>query len=83
MTWYKNLKILSKLILGFVIVDVIMFIVGYLGIYNNNYINDEYTSMYDNHGAPLGNIAKASSSFQKIRLNVNAAVLFNENEDLF
>lgn len=68
MSWYSNMKIGTKLILGFMIVALIAGIVGVIGIYNLQQTNTKYTALYDDYGIPLGDIADASIKFQQARV---------------
>jgi methyl-accepting chemotaxis protein len=83
MAWYNNLKIISKMMLGFAIVDLILIFIACYGIEKLSTTDDNYSDMYTYHGAPLGNIAKASTEFQKLKLNATATILFhNDNKTL-
>ncbi len=53
MKWFYNLKISSKLIIGFVIVAMIAGVVGITGIINIKTIDSEDTELYKLNTVPL------------------------------
>ena len=48
MKWFNNMKVMSKLMLGFSIVAMITAIVGGVGLYNMSRINSMANDMYEN-----------------------------------
>lgn len=79
MNWYNNMKIGSKLIMGFVLVAAIAGIVGLVGIVNLQQTNKKYTALYNDFGVPLGDIADVSISFQQIRVGLRNLVLTTDS----
>lgn len=77
---FKNLKIGTKLLLGFIIVAAIAGAVGGVGIYNLYAMDKKYTALYENYGTPLGSIADASLDFQQIRVNLRDLLLVEDND---
>ncbi|MCB2306006.1 methyl-accepting chemotaxis protein [Clostridium estertheticum] len=47
MRFIKNLKIIQKLLLAFIIVSLFMFIIGFIGINNAKKMNNDITNMYN------------------------------------
>lgn len=75
MKWFNNMKISAKLISGFVVVALITAIVGFIGFYNMNQTDKKYTSLYQEYGVPLGDIANASINFHQIRVELRNIVI--------
>ncbi|MFA9465540.1 MAG: methyl-accepting chemotaxis protein [Velocimicrobium sp.] len=70
MKWYSNMKIGTKLIVGFVMVAVIAGIVGVVGIYSLNQMDSKYSKLYNDYGVPLGDIASVAQNYQLVRISV-------------
>jgi methyl-accepting chemotaxis protein len=68
----KNLKIAQKLIISFVIVIALAVIIGVVGIIGMLNLNTAQGAMYDSNTAPLGDLANAQQTFQRIRASVRA-----------
>lgn len=64
------MKIGKKLTSGFILVAIMAGIVGGIGVYSLNKTNKEYTSLYENYGVPMGDIGRAQSSFQELRVSM-------------
>ena len=67
MKWFYNMKVSTKILLGFLIVSFIAGIMGIQGISNINKINNLDTQLYENMTAPLGDVIDLSNSFNNIR----------------
>jgi len=72
----KNIKVRSKLLVGFIIVAAFAVIVGAIGIVNMGAIDNSYTSAIDTHAKPLENAALLLESIHSMRAEVRAAILF-------
>ncbi len=83
MNWFNNLKIRSKLILGFVITSIVTLILGIIAIINLASVDTEYSALYRNYGAVLGDLTKVSTSFQRIRVNGLYCVMFSDDPTIF
>jgi len=70
MNFFLNLKIRTKLMLGFVLVAVMAGIIGYMGIKSIYQINDADTKLYEKITVPTSELIFMSSNFQLIRVNV-------------
>lgn len=75
MKWYKNMKIGSKLILGFILVAIIAGAIGIVGIMNIYTIDEADTYLYEEMTVPLGDMIIIAESFQRMRGNVKDVIL--------
>lgn len=82
MSWYKNLKVGIKLIIGFITVAIIAAAIGVVGILNIQKIEEADTYLYESMTAPLGEMITLTDSFQTIRGNVRDLVLATSNEEI-
>ncbi|NLT97187.1 MAG: HAMP domain-containing protein, partial [Christensenellaceae bacterium] len=78
MKWFRNLKIGTKLVSGFLIVALIAAIIGIVGIVSLTTINDSYHIAYSDSVTALRNIEAISSSFQEIRANLFEMTMTDE-----
>lgn len=67
MRWFYNLKIATKLLIGFVLVATIAGVVGVVGIINLRNIDSNYTDLFNDYGKPLNSLGDAMSNFQRVR----------------
>lgn len=82
MNWFKNMKIRTKLLLGFGLVAIMSAIIGYLGIVKMQQIEDEDTKMYERITVPMANLIDLVASFQKIRIDIRDAIMASNREDM-
>lgn len=80
MSWYRNLKIGKKITCGFILVALMAGVVGAIGVYSLNKTNKDYTSLYENYGVPMGDIGRAQSAFQELRVSMRNIVLTTDME---
>ncbi|MEG6584765.1 methyl-accepting chemotaxis protein [Dendrosporobacter sp. 1207_IL3150] len=80
MKWFYNLKLGGKLIAAFMTVALIAGLVGAIGIYNLKNMDNEFSGLYENYGASLGDISLVAMSYQRIRVNLRDIVL-NKNPE--
>lgn len=80
MRWYKNLKISTKLLMGFCIVALLAGAVGIVGIVNIRSIDQRYTDLFEQYGIALGDIGNASTDFQITR-NLVKEIIINKGKD--
>jgi len=78
MRWYRNMKIGKKLTLGFILVAIMAGLVGSVGVVSLNQSNEKYSNLYNNYGVPLGDIARASISFQELRVCMRNIVMTSD-----
>lgn len=67
MTWFKNLRISHKLISTFTFISILVCIVGFIGLYNMNIINNNATSMHDYNLASINNLTTLKQNISDIR----------------
>lgn len=75
MNIYRNMKIGTKMIVGYLIVALLAGAVGVVGIININSISDADTHMYEKMTVPLGELILVAESFQRMRGNVKDIIL--------
>lgn len=81
MKTFNNLKIGTKLIVGFILVAIIAGVVGIVGIVNLQQTSDEYNALYEEYGIPIADIARASIEFQQIRVGTRNIVLADTTQE--
>ncbi|MFL0248061.1 methyl-accepting chemotaxis protein [Candidatus Clostridium stratigraminis] len=74
MKWFYNLKIASKLLIGFIIIAVIAGTVGVVGVINIKKIQVMDEEMYSWHTSTLDDMAKAMEYYQLERVNLRDAI---------
>ncbi|HTY38449.1 MAG TPA: MCP four helix bundle domain-containing protein, partial [Bacteroidota bacterium] len=70
MQWFYNLKIGTKLTMGFAFVALIAAAVGYEGISSIKSADASDVLLYERNAVPLGDLGQMSSAFQRQRGNV-------------
>ncbi len=79
MQWFYNLKIASKLILGFVIVALIAGVVGVVGLINLNNMNEADTLLYEENALGLAYSGTAATYYQRLRYNLAEMALLEDD----
>jgi len=74
--WFKNFKITTKLLAGFLTVALFLGGIGVFGIFNLKAIEENDGHLYNVDTLGIANISKINSDFLKIRLTVRNMVLF-------
>ncbi|OOM81254.1 methyl-accepting chemotaxis protein [Clostridium sp. BL-8] len=82
MAWFYNMKIRSKILLGFSIVVLIAGFIGILGAININKINELDTKLYEKMTAPLGDVIDVCNSFNDVRAYARDALLAENSSDV-
>jgi len=67
---FKNLKIGTKLLSGFILIALFCGVVGYIGITEINNVSQADTRMYEKITVPLSQLQDITASFQRIRVNL-------------
>jgi methyl-accepting chemotaxis protein len=67
---FKNTKLGTKLIGGYMIVAAIAAIIGIVGIVSLNKVNDADTAMYEGSTKAIADLGEMSVSFQRLRVNL-------------
>jgi len=75
----KNLKVSSKLLLGFGIAVAFTLIVGIVGVSQLGILERDYTEAIDVHGKPLVESNWMLESIHAMRAELHAAILFSGN----
>ncbi|MBP2627659.1 MAG: chemotaxis protein [Firmicutes bacterium] len=68
MSWYYNLKISAKLIIGFIVVALLAGLIGVVGIVNIRTIAGEDVKLYEENTVSLNNIGQIQSEFLRTRM---------------
>lgn len=82
MKWFYNMKIMAKLLIGFILVAVIIGIVGYIGITKINELDKSDTELYEHMTVPLAELGDISTAFQRIRVNARDMVTANDAQTI-
>jgi len=64
------MKIIGKLVIGFVVVALLGAVVGVLGIVSMRKIDAADTFLYENMTVPISNLLTITEAFQRVRVNV-------------
>lgn len=75
MKWFNNLKIGTRITIGFLLVAIIAGVIGIIGISGLQRVNESYNVAYTDSAAALEYMERISSSFQRIRMNLFGVVL--------
>ena len=81
MEWFRNLKVGSKLIGGFLIVAAIGAIIGIQGIVKSSQMNDRAANMYHNEMLGLSHVAEANVQLLAGNRSIRSAILSYTEED--
>lgn len=79
MSWFYNLKITAKLIIGFLLIAVIAGIVGIVGLVNMNNMSEADVLLYEENTLGVEYASAAALQFQRMRFNTSKVLLL-ENE---
>ncbi|MDU2063257.1 MAG: methyl-accepting chemotaxis protein [Sporomusaceae bacterium] len=75
MSWYNDLNISKKLILGFVLVSLITGFVGLFGIYNLRHITAEDKVLYEKFTVPVGELVDMTEQYWIVRVEFRNMLL--------
>jgi methyl-accepting chemotaxis protein len=81
MNWFYDLKIQTKLLLGFLLVGSIGGFIGISGLVGINKISSASTLLYENVTIPMSELAIINTAFQRIRLNARDIVTASDSEE--
>lgn len=82
MQWFKNLKIGTKLISGFIIVALIAGGIGAVGVLNLQKVDENDQFLYKQMTVPLGEMVLIAESFQRMRGNLKDILLAQTAEEI-
>jgi methyl-accepting chemotaxis protein len=69
MQWFSNLRIQSKLMVGFATVAIIAGVMGTFGIYNIKALDDSDTHMYEGFVDPYSSVVELAKNLQRTRVS--------------
>jgi methyl-accepting chemotaxis protein len=75
MNWYNNLKISSKLIIGFVLVAIIAGLIGIIGVRNISTVTEGSKILYENYTVPSTQMADVAALYQRTRVVLRDVIL--------
>jgi methyl-accepting chemotaxis protein len=78
LTWFRNLKIGAKLLVGFLSISLFIVIVGVIGTLNLNTVNRESSSLYNDNLKSIENLNRFDANSMKLRLEI---INFVESRD--
>ena len=81
MDWFTQLKVGTKLILGFLVVSLIGAVIGVLGILNTSKLSDMATQMYEREMLGSQRLAAANLNMIEATRSVRSAMLAPTQED--
>lgn len=70
MKWFYNLKVASKLIIGFIVVAIIAAAVGVVGVVNIRDISEKDNELYERYTASLPHLADVTINYNKLRVEL-------------
>ncbi|AWI04173.1 methyl-accepting chemotaxis protein [Clostridium drakei] len=79
MKWFYNLKVATKLLIGFILVAIIAGMVGVVGVVNIKKIQALDGDMYNRHTATMDDMAMILEYYQMERVNLRDVVLAKDN----
>jgi methyl-accepting chemotaxis protein len=79
MKWFLNMKISTKLLLGFSIVLILAIAVGIVGIMNMQSITSNSDIMYRNMTVPIAEMSQVATAFQRVRVNLRDIIAANDS----
>lgn len=82
MKWFYNLKIGTKLILGFVVVALIAGGIGVMGVINIKTVDRQDTYLYQKMTVPLGELIYITDAYKGITNDVNAIILSGNSDEI-
>jgi methyl-accepting chemotaxis protein len=81
MKWLYDLKIGTKLLLGFGVVAMIAGVIGYVGVTGLKAAEESDTILYTHQTVPLAQIAEVAEYFQRVRVNTRDIILAQTQEE--
>jgi len=70
MQWFNNMKIMPKLMTGFVLVALLAGLIGYIGIKDIKEIDDSDTLLYEKMTVPIAVLQDITDNYQQLRNNL-------------
>lgn len=82
MKWYTNMKISTKLIIGFIVISIITVAVGSYGMLNITKLNNTNNLIYERSNKTLINMEKVENNTLLIRLDVLNIIISKDHSKL-
>ncbi|WP_373484067.1 methyl-accepting chemotaxis protein [Acetobacterium sp.] len=82
MKWFYNLKIGTKLILGFVVVALIAGGIGVMGVINIQAVDRQDTYLYEKMTVPLGELIFITDAYKEITNDLDAIILSGNADEI-
>ncbi len=82
MQWFYDLKIRTKLLSGFITVAIIAGIIGAVGYFNIQTLNNSDTELYENMTVPITLMTNFSTDFQRIRVNMRDMIITDDSTEI-
>lgn len=78
---FKNMKLATKVLSGFIVIAVIACVIGAIGIIKIQQIEDADMMLYEKVAVPTEILADISIAFQRIRVNIRDLMDANSKEE--
>jgi len=82
MAWFHNLKISTKLLLGFSVSSIVACIIAYSGLRGIYAVSDSAESLYHSETVPIGQIGQIAKDFQRVRANLAFLMFVTEEGEV-
>ena len=82
MKWFYDLKIGTKLILGFILTSCIAAAIGYIGISSLNDLTAQSELMYSNMTVAIQELGDITEAFQRVRVNSRDLLMATTPEEI-
>jgi len=81
MQWFNNMKIMPKLMTGFVVVALLAGLIGYVGISDIKEIDASDTLLYEKITVPIATLQDITDAYQRLRNNLLELVIAETDAD--
>ncbi len=81
MSWFRNMRVSIKLVLGFLCMAALIIIIGFFGLHSLGKMNNSLSNMYDNNLVPVRDLSHASISYQRIRVSIWEVLLIEQSTE--
>jgi methyl-accepting chemotaxis protein len=82
MSWFRNLKMMKKLMLGFTLVALALPLLGYMGLRNMGHINHDLTDLYNHDVLGMSYILDVQKHTRVIGRAVTAAIGASDRNEM-
>ena len=82
MKWFNNLKIGSRLLIGFGMIMAIALVIGLIGINGISKVDKLDTELYENMTVPLGQLVTITSSYNNIKADLRDVTLSRDGVNI-